>query len=182
MAYYRRYRSSPSRRRSGGRRYGSRRQPLWIRQFESAAADIPNVGFDLLPDDAVDPGAKLGATVVRIRGELAIMSTGNPYENSFTVGIAVAEREADYNAPVLNPATDANTVDWLYWESWIAPGDSTLAVQATGQVYHSRHVDAKSSRRIYAPGQTLALYVAVDTTPAQHLGPRWSGSVLLKLA
>lgn len=181
--YARRGRSSRS------RGYRPNRRVVWYRGIASAATTpvpIGSQGVNLLPEDAgiaggLDPGARLGATVMRVRGALELSTaTGTGFkDNRFTWGITVAPLDS-----VPQPEVDRNRYQWLTW-SHLAPWNQTyeVLIQATN-AHWAVNFDVKAKRVITQPAETLlAMFQPVSTMPAANwVDWAFSWSVLLKLA
>lgn len=187
MPYVRRTRGSTRRYGSRGSR-SNRRVAVWVRRSGGAPATgnivSPQV-IDLLPNDYVDDGAKLGSTIVRIRGNISLeVSNGNGFRDNagWAAGITVCP-----NADSPNPLTEADSWPWLWYKHLDL---NTLRVAliygtAPGQFYGwGLELDAKTMRRITQPSETLKLSIAAPTAmPIANWNDWFVGvSMLLKLS
>lgn len=190
MATYLRRRSSySSRRRARTRAATPRRANFWVRQTVNNAtpAAPPSANaFNLLPDVSLDPGARLGSTVVRTHIDFFLTFTA-----SFTaiVNSAIWIGLARYDFALvsgISPATSWNNVDWAVWRKLSvsslnsqAFGDPSTQVQFS--IDAADPLDVKSARRMEEQSDTWVFFVQPVATPAVAEIDVTS-SVLLKLA
>lgn len=153
--------------RSGSRR--GRRSParsyVWVRAGSGPTGlpkDNPNYVFDLVPDGNLDPGARVGSTVTRIRGMISLGYTAPDYYSSLTVGISIQQPESSATAPAISPVDHANAADWLYWNRFhVSQGTNGAGyVMGTDLFLTAFDFDAKASRRFTAPNDHLYIYMS----------------------
>lgn len=175
--------------RSGGRR-GARsfRRPVWIRSINTPTA-VPVaqsvVGIDLLPqgspptDVGLDRGARVGSTIMRVRGSVAYVNTGVSSMNVawFVFGITVCSEVA-----TPNPYTEVANWQWLYWGIHMPEQGAILVTNGTENSW-AREFDVKAKRIITQPGETLKASIAwPHATAANFHDYNVTTSTLLKLA
>lgn len=142
--------------------------------------------MDLLPENQLDPGARLGATVVRVRGTLSWYGGGvGDLENTITVGACVAEVDPATNpaagAPALDPLGDANSIDWFYWNRLYST-DATVT-GTTGTTHLTTfYIDMKAARRIPAPQMTALFYLHLNERTLDSSIIEFTTSTLIKLS
>lgn len=185
MAYTR---YSRGRSRKGGGRGGrSFRRAVWVRDWKQSAT-VPvsgtgehNVVLDLLPDTAIDDGARLGSTVTRIRGQIRLQmlsATGFP-DQPFFFGVTVAPTSAQPLA-----SGSRNDFQWLTWGE-ISLGSAAQILVQNQTVIWGYEFDVKSQRIITQPAESLLM--SINYKPLTAVVGGWqdyrvSTSVLLKLA
>lgn len=176
------YRRINRTRRGRGRRSGSVRQNIWVRSVAGVTAQWSATGVDLIAPTFLDPGARVGATVTRVRGVLfANVTDAAPEIGAYiSVGLVVSEVDPNFaTQPAIHPIQDANSVDWLYWE--VIPWAQEAAIVHTGgSITFSKEFDVKAMRRINAPNQTLNLYIA--NSAGTWMSVNVAASTLLKLS
>lgn len=196
MAYQRRTVGRSRSRRSRGSR-SNRRTSLWVRTAYNSgviAGGLANWGVPLVPTPNdplsvggdLDPGARIGSTVVRVLATVEI--TGPALTNSiggYYVGAAVADASdfALNTAPPILPVDDANSVNWAYWD-YIpnsSPYDKLGYLTAGTETSQTFKVDVKSKRRFINPNDQMFLVIQAVSV-AGRVGVNVAASTLLHLA
>lgn len=182
---YRRPRASTNRNRRG-RNGLPKRQFVWVR---TVAVNIPQIAtswpVDLLPSNAIDPGAVVGSTVTRVRGSVAITGAA-PTDTlaSVAAGLVVANRNWIALDPGPDPFDEGTVADWLYWENkYLAtPNFSTYSNTApVTSLTAAFDFDAKAQRRISEPLDTLWMTLRPIVWTPLPTALNLTASVLLKL-
>lgn len=164
MAYsYRR----PRRTRSSSRRRGvNKRTNLWVRSWTvSAVGVVANYAVECIPNTSLDPGARIGATVVRTLGTVELLGAQpTSASGGLFVGLAVGDViNWTATAPPFLPVTDANLVDWMHWRylplASLAVGKYANPPGAPTTASFVYDFDAKVSRRMNQPNEGLVLVV-----------------------
>lgn len=183
-------RSRPRARRVSSRRpRGAPRRTVWIRSGESLGTIAQGAvkASNLISPSYLDPGARIGSTVTRIRMNIQVAFPG-AYLDSISkayVGVCVWP-ESDVALAPPHPWNGRNSLDWLAWEP-ISPAGADVVFVTTlpptaGSVVN-RDLDIKSQRVITEPGDTLVVAVYGDTTAASQITIfSHTSSVLLKLS
>lgn len=179
MAYRR---ARPSRRRGRSFRGSSPRRTVWIRTFPAGAGLTAggHVGLDLVPDTALDPGARIGATVERIRLRLqwqtgATITMGA--DGYATSGVVLGSFAGSAGTP--NPVADA---DWMAWNPVPLSGWDGALVAAgavTSPYLQSTTIDVRSKRVFTQPTDQLWLSFGANYDCGAIVA---ASSVLIKLA
>lgn len=182
MAYARR--PSSRSRRSYSRRSGfSKRRSVWIRTGVDLGTTANGLitGADVLPDNLLDAGAKLGCTITRIKLSSTFLVPVAVGAMAFNAGVGLGMAILP-SASRPGPMVDSNAISWMFYEV-IHPIDPTgivdPATTSTSALF-SRIWDVKSQRVITQPGESLVLCCQpgnMDVTASSH-----SLSVLVKLA
>lgn len=121
------------------------------------------VGFDLLPDANLDPGARIGATVVRIHIKLNLMfqssvSDANPVQAWFWAGVMVLPADTpNFTFPNVrgNPR-----LDWMLWDAISPYRDSRLLTAGSTPSMLWRDYDIKSQRKLVEQDDKPFLVIA----------------------
>lgn len=178
-----------SMRRGRGRGFSTNRRPtVWVRNYIQSPPDSVQYGARLVTAQDLDPGARVGSTVVRIHGQFMHITTGVDAQIAHYLGIAILPEstiEVD-TVPEVLPWTDRNAVQWLYWMKFYIAGDNRFGtvVGATGEVMTVHSFDVKAKRRFYAPSDNLIAIVQRDPNFGAAQGRVFgvTSSVLLKLS
>lgn len=187
---YRQYRRNYSAR--GRRSRRSSRYPVrtthWYRQANVPFGDSLLSGpaaLDLLPDDVLDPGARLGATVTRVHLKvdaywtpaIAALPDWHMYFGLYVGPGAPA-------AQIPSPATALNAVDWFFWETLSVHNvDNGTILNETAASYSVGYTrDVKSQRRFYEPTDKVWAVAELRNNAgyAAGNGPTVTVSVLIK--
>lgn len=174
-----------------GRRTRRGRSPIrtthWYRQplVPMVGLTTGPVAIDLLPDTVLDPGARLGATIIRIHMVLRAHFVVSQIETPawmFWVGIYVGPALAP--APPPGPGAHANDVDWMFWKP-VTPGSPGNLVFGTAPDQHvsaALEFDIKSQRRFYEPTDKAWLVGQLENNSGITTGlePTFTSSVLIK--
>lgn len=161
---YSRPRRSPRR---GRRGFSSRpaRRKVWVRsQYVTAAAVLANYGNTVWSDNDLDPGARLGSTVLRSVGSIEILGAGPWTSGGVFVGFAIynVSEWLDPLTPPITPWEDRNSVDWMHWSYYSVSDPRTQVVKndATGTTgSFTIPFDIKSRRIISQPQESLIFVV-----------------------
>lgn len=139
--------------RRGRRGYSASRHPLWIRQAlanPTPVADGTTIRFDLIPDAQLDPGARIGSTVVRTFLTLtfiydSVVNQVNPGAFKIYAGVMV-HPHSETASPAQQPDWD-----WMWWQQINPMSEALGALPATGQVWqrHLPLVDIRAKRVMY---------------------------------
>lgn len=184
------YRTYRRRRRGSSRRSGfvPARTNHWVRLAHTNVPVRPLVpglyGVELLPATAVDPGALTGATVVRTRIDLMLIS--GPVTNSaagYYTGVALGA-DPDNMQPGSPPGSPNSGNDWMHWR-WNPLSNREVGLfivgnPATSYTTH-QEIDVKVSRRIADVSWGLYLMLQLsnyEATPAVTVN--LASSVLFK--
>lgn len=159
---YTRQRYAPARARRN-RRGVSRRSTHWVRIGTATGAISSGsvIGLDLMDDNYLDPGARLGSTVTRVRLSVSVLTATSQTMIATSIlylGMVVDRFElGDYP----KPSEDRNSVDWLYWRAVpvaeiVATGLATTQTDALSFAFTD---DIKSQRKFYEQGDHLMLSI-----------------------
>lgn len=186
MAYRRTVGRSRGRRSSSLRRFSSPRQRVWVRAVapNPAPGVVADYGFILIPDLMLDPGARVGSTVLRIHGTLQInCGAVTKTDPGFFFGIAVTDVNG-FNLPAqppILPYTHMNGVDWMAWGYFPVASRNVGYYSSTSSTTYSYPFDVKSKRRITQPQENLVLVFQNNGIEAT-VGLNLSTSTLLALS
>lgn len=153
MAYYRK----PRRVRTTRRGNSNRRSPIWVRSNvgNPSIANNTTGAYDLLHPNFIDQGSKPGRTVVRVRGEVQWQFTGIAAASKLYLGGAVMGPD---DSAVIDPETDANDVDWFFYE--VASAARIWGtISGTSVVTLALPFDSKAARRIQSPLASVFMFV-----------------------
>lgn len=180
------YRRTRSTRRTSRRSYRPVRRKVWVRATQSSTVGVvANYGFNLIGSGMLDPGARIGSTVVRtiltvefIAGALVL-----PGANGFFAGLAVANTVGFTvgGTPPILPVTHANSVDWMHWSYNAVAQVGTGVLTGTADTHIGKVFDIKSRRVMSQPDENL-IFVVQNNGIANTTGVNITSQVLLLLA
>lgn len=157
---YAAHRRAPRRYSRRGRSYAPRRTGVWVRNITiltGPIASLTGVGLvDLLPDLSVDPGARVGSTITRVRGTLNVIFDMPPTP-ALNAGLGVLagvvgpvgwRTNTPPNVPP-SPMNAPNDHDWFGFDTFAYNGAGNLGIATTPGAYaRAFDFDFKAQRRL----------------------------------
>lgn len=166
----------------------SGRRHLWVRHTEvSPVGTIANYGIRIVPDSKLDPGRRIGSTVLRCHIVIEILGAElTSASGGWFFGLAVmdvtefATSSTPPELPIVNNAPN-NGVDWMAWGyrpfSHKDVGSSVVASTRST----TWELDVKSKRVIALQGENL-VFVLQNNGYTGTTGVNFVSSVLLYTA
>lgn len=169
-------------------RTAPKRQTMWVRNVHNSGANpISAYGQPLIPGDVLDPGARVGSTVVRTVGDLTLTSgVVSSLVGVMALGILVMDTTGwtDATQPPVRPVGHRNlsAARWMHWRylplAELKPWHPTIT--NTGAQFHY-HWDVSVNRRMAGLGDNVVLVVELISFP-ENTGIVFGSSTLIKLA
>lgn len=190
------YRRTVGRSRRSGRRNprSNQRRTLWVRDRFLVSATAPNTATSvLIPDTRLDPGARVGSTVMRILGSVTVhQGTKNTAYAGFYIGVAVTDVtgfSGGTTPPPILPTTNQSGVDWMHWMwvplslggvNFLGSEGLTSAGTVTENAW-TYSFDIRSRRVLSQPAENCIM-VLENSGLANVVGVNFVTSTLIKLA
>lgn len=165
-----------------------KRQTMWVRNVHNSGANpVLAYGQPLIPGDVLDPGARVGSTVVRTVGDLTI--TSGPVSSAvghLAIGLLVMDTTSwtDATQPPVRPVGHRNlsAARWMHWR-YFSLASLAKHNPANANVFgqFDYHWDVTVNRRMSGLGDNLVLTLEIISFP-ENTGLVFGSSTLIKLA